>query len=88
MSKAIWKYEGPTPQEPRRTIDMPAKAEVVTVGHDPIGVLSIWALVDPDCPTTPRHFRLVGTGHLINGNVEYLGAVLDRPFVWHILEEK
>lgn len=53
-------------------------------------VPTIWALVSPDEPMTPRSVVVVGTGHDIPEHptlthVFPLGTLFEGPFVWHVL---
>lgn len=67
--KTVWKFPIPIAQinddgDERFTIEMPDRAEILTVqaqGND----AQIWAAVDTDRPKSARQFCLVGTGHVI-----------------------
>lgn len=50
------------------------------------GELYSWYLVDPDLPKETRHFRIVGTGHLIPSGYFHVATIKDTPFVWHVIE--
>lgn len=84
--KTIYKYPTPTSFDPVRTIELPIGAEIVTVGLDPVGEFCMWALVDPTAEPENRMFVLVGTGHPITHDVNYIGSIKDGQFMWHILE--
>lgn len=88
--RTIWKFTAPFDGEVR--IDMPAGAQtlhatVLAVDRD--AVLTVWAKVDTDHPTTTRTFHIRGTGHHLGDDVgPFVGTVIDGPFVWHIFEAR
>lgn len=43
----------------------------------------LWAEVDPDTEVGRRLFFCRGTGHHVEMGLDYIGTVLQRPFVWH-----
>lgn len=45
-------------------IDLPAGAQILTVAPQ-LGMVCLWALVDPGAPLERREFRWAGTGHEI-----------------------
>ena len=89
MSKTIWKFEVPVTDRAR--VAMPAGARVLSVEIGKgLGVVWLWAEVDPAADVGDRGFRVVGTGNPLPEGVEdmrFLGTVLDGPFVWHVYEE-
>ena len=80
--RVIWKF-----QLTADVIPMPMDAEVCTFEFQH-GIPCIWAIVDPDILSTPRKFKIVGTGHEIPGPDEccYVGTTQDGDFVWHLFE--
>jgi hypothetical protein len=86
----IWKF--PLKLIERQVISVPANAKALTVqmqlnGGDEIP--TVWMQVDPDAPTGPRTFTIVGTGHPVPDNAgEYLGTVQELGFVWHVYERR
>jgi len=91
IESAVWKWL--LPLEVEFTFDMPVGAEILTVqtqfarGPAELGVL--WARVDPNAPTEPRRFQMVGTGPLeLPANASYLGTYQlgGGSFVAHIFE--
>lgn len=70
-------------------IGMPAGAEVLSVGLDPRGMLSLWALVDTGTlEHTTHEFALVGTGEQVPEGAQFVGSVKDGSFMWHVFEVK
>lgn len=55
----IWKFPFKTSTEV--TIAMPSGAEVLSLQVQG-GMPCLWALVEPERPTTPHRFRIYGTG--------------------------
>ena len=84
--KTIYKYQV-TPTDPRLEIELPGSAKVVFVGSQLVGVVNFWVELDPEVVKHKRIFVLHGTGHDIPDNHDYIGSVLDSPFVWHLYEE-
>ena len=78
--KVIWKW----PIEP--VLMMPAGCQVLDVQQQG-GVLTLWALVDPNAATNPRHFRVYGTGEELPDNPgDYVATAQVGPMVWHVFE--
>ena len=80
--KAIWKW----PLEPFTVLDIPAGGHVLTV--QPQGdQLVLWALVDQNAVTNPRHFRVYGTGEELPDNPgDYVATAQVGSMVWHVFE--
>ena len=81
----VYKYDVPVADA--FSLDLPADARVLTVkvqGEQ----ARLWALVDPDAPLTPRHFRLSGTGHSIEvaaDALRYVGSFQPgRGLIFHL----
>ncbi len=72
-------------------VEMPESAEVLGVQVQQ-GKAVMWALVDPDASAIARRFRLVGTGHPINGQeryqLRYVGTfqLAEGSLVFHLFE--
>lgn len=49
--------------------------------------IMLWALAGDGLPERDRTFLVFGTGHVIQGDLNYIGTVHDRSFVWHIFEK-
>lgn len=87
--KTIWKFEIPAGDE--FSLSMPVGAEILSVatqGRMPC----LWALVDPEGPKVPHHFKLRGTGHPcddVNPD-EFVGTfmVQDGALVFHLFTNK
>lgn len=68
-------------------LHMPAGATVLHVGLDPGNRICLWAFVDTDLVSETRIFTVVGTGHEVPDGLEYIGSVVQGPFVWHVFEK-
>jgi hypothetical protein len=84
-ARKVYKY--PVPIEDTFTLTMPLGAQVLCMDMQG-SVPHIWALVDPSQGPEVRHFRLAGTGHDIEGAVEYLGSfqMHGGALVFHLFE--
>lgn len=51
------------------------------------GVPCLWAESYPEQETRDRYFKIVGTGHEVDGDSWHVGSVLDGPYVWHLYQE-
>lgn len=49
--------------------------------------ITLWALAGDMLPIRRRTFLVFGTGHVIQGDLHYVGTVQDRSFVWHVFEK-
>ena len=78
----IWKY----PLTQAFSQDISKGARIVHAGKDPRGESCLWAEIDPDADTEMRHFRVIGTGHIVPENAEHVGSYIDGPFMWHVYE--
>lgn len=82
--RTIWKF-GLDGHDP--VLAMPAGAEVVVFDMQD-GRATLWAVVDPAAPRSPRRFHVVGTGWEFEYPVAYRGmAQTPTGLVWHLLEE-
>ena len=82
--RTIFKY---TLDPGETTLDLPAKAEILTAGKDNRGKACIWCLVNPDSPTEKKTFVIRGTGQVIENNLWYIKSFKDNPFIWHVFEK-
>ena len=57
--KTIWKY---IISDPISDIRLPQGAQLLTIAEQH-GKIALWALVDPQAPSTIRRVQVVGTGH-------------------------
>ncbi len=85
--KKIWKYTLAVSDHPVITMQKGAIILSVDVQHG-AGV-QVWALVDPEAPTELRRFRVAGTGHPLEEDIEllrFIGTVqmMGGQLVWHI----
>ena len=89
MTKKIYKYELPTSEV---TLQFPADARLLRVGHDPAEPMlpCLWVELDVDLPATETHiFKTYGTGHELEEPEEerhYVGTAVCGPFAWHVFE--
>jgi len=86
--RTIYKYEIEITD--RFTIDMPRNATPFACQVQQ-GKPQMWAIVNPEAPIVPKHFRLIGTGHpILNPNdLRYIGTfpMSEVKLVWHLFEE-
>jgi hypothetical protein len=68
------------------TVELPENAEILTVGKEPRGNYSLWAIVDTTAPLVKKEFIILGTGHEIPNNAWYIKSFRDGAFVWHVFE--
>jgi hypothetical protein len=65
---------------------MPVGAKILTAQHQD-GVMTLWAMVDPDAEREQRGFRIYGTGWPIEqDNLDYVATAREGIFVWHLFE--
>lgn len=84
----VYKYEVPLTDD--FAIDMPCGARILSVqvqNGEPV----LWALVDPEARELRRHFRLAGTGHMIDqapADLLFIGTMQLRggALVFHLFE--
>lgn len=82
----IYKY--PIKNYPGKcTININKAHQILKLGHDPNGILCIWAIVDPDSEMTEITINMVGTGwpferEFFMENI-YIDTINDGPYVWH-----
>lgn len=84
----IWKYTLPVSDHP--VVSMPKGARVLSVDVQH-GDVQVWVLVDPEAPTELRKFRMAGTGHSLEKEIEslrFIGTVqmMGGNLIWHIFE--
>lgn len=81
----IWKFQVPI----GGPVEMPQDARLLAVGVQG-GVLTVWALVDPEAPTVPRQLFVYGTGHpMADEPGEYVGTARtggQLELVWHVFD--
>lgn len=82
----IWKF--PISIIDEQTVDMPIGAKILSVKMRD-GTICIWAIVDTNAKNEQRKIGIVGTGNLFwCFNCDFLGTVIDGPFVWHVFIKK
>lgn len=83
--RSIWKF--PLMLDDVVTVEMPRDATVlcVQVQQD---VPCLWAVVNPESPKEKRQFRICGTGHKLDGKVNYIGTfqLHNGELVFHVFE--
>lgn len=83
--RTIWKISVPVDDQ-RHIFDLPP-GPIVHAGRQHHSYqVEVWVEVELDEPTLPRAFQCYGTGHLIPGDVDYVGTAIDGQFVWHVYE--
>ena len=83
MGKRIWKFEIPITDAPK--VSMPEGAQIIHVGQQREGNITLWAIVNPDAPMLRITFQIVGTGNPMPYPLGgYIGTVHSDPFVWHV----
>jgi hypothetical protein len=87
MENKIFKYVLKVQDE--QAIKMPIGAVVLSVQFQR-GVLSMWAIVNPNNEDELRCFEVYGTGadfpSLGMAERKHLATVQEGPFVWHVFE--
>lgn len=85
--KTIYKY--PLVVTEKQTLLLPSGFEITSVGLDPNGYPSLWAIVNPENSEIKQTIYIVGTGQAIPKNVEnkYVGKFICGVFVWHVFIE-
>lgn len=66
---------------------MPAGAEIVHFDMQDDRPC-IWAKVNPYEATLQREFYILGAGYDIHDSLEYVGAIQQGIYVWHLFEKK
>lgn len=84
LRRSIWKYEVPITDH--FSVPMQRGAHVLTAQMQR-DTLVLWAEVDVQVDTEPRHFYVIGTGRPLPLKVLYVSTVQDGQFVWHIYED-
>ncbi len=84
----VFKY--PIPTKDSFSLLLPKEAKILAVQTQKNNPC-IWALVDTNAPNETRRFRLAGTGHPIDENMDdlnYIGTfqMLDGVLIWHLFE--
>lgn len=86
----IYKYPL-SPMADEMKISMPAGAQPLSCGTDPVGIPCIWAMVDTDSELEDVTVRCIGTGwdvsKLLDNGLQFLGTINDGPFMWHVFME-
>ena len=83
MAKTIYKYNLSVFAD--NDFDMPKGTTPLHVDNQQ-DHLCLWAEVDTDLPKQRRSFVIVGTGHEIPPDAQYVGTAQVDPFVWHVFE--
>ena len=85
--RSVWKYA----VEPDEfVVEMPTGAVVLSVEAQ-YGLVSMWALVNPEAPLCSRRFVTVGTGHPLPDEIDsfrFVGTFQMRggSLVFHLFE--
>lgn len=92
MAKQIWKFDVPIGLK-QVTRPLPPGAQIVHVAKQADGAITFWAEFNTLFQDEPhlfeeRIFRVFGTGHRIESDWDYVGTILDEPYVWHLYEAR
>lgn len=82
----IFKYPFELADEP--IVRMQKYAQILDC-QSQAGVLTIWAIVDPNAEMVNRKLAVVGTGHADypdTPRTKYIATVQQGNFVWHIFD--
>lgn len=79
--KKVFKYE----LTHETTVNIPTKSTFLYFNVQKETPM-VWFEVDPEYISSPKHFRIFGTGQEIPYSYKYLGSCMDDPFVWHLYE--
>jgi hypothetical protein len=86
IMKTIWKYDVPIDDNDTEIL-MPSGAKILHVTIQMPHIITFWAIVNNSLLET-RTFRVFGTGQEIPDEYNYyLGTIMDKQFVWHLLEK-
>lgn len=83
--KAIWKFTLRFASGEQLCRTMPRDAIPIRFamqGESP----TLWVECDPKASQKDRYFAVVGTGHPVPEDWEYIGTCDQPPFVWHAFE--
>lgn len=76
--KTIWKFPI------QNTLMLPVGFKPLHVAMQ-MGILTLWAEVDPNAPKEPMQAHVIGTGQPFDETgMTYVGTAQDGPFVWHL----
>lgn len=85
MNKRIYKYTLEIISD--QIVNMPQGAWILSVANQG-GKLCLWAMVDTDMDTVPRHIEIIGTGNPVSEEDRwFIGTVVLSQFVWHVFEK-
>ncbi len=83
--RTIYKYG--VPPVTSFKLEMPKHSQFNHLGLQQ-GCMFAWFEVDTDQPMEKRIFYVVGTGHAIPADTQYVATVQQPPFVWHLYEPR
>ena len=84
--KTIWKF--PLRLTNHQLIDMPVHAQILSAQVQD-GVMTLWAVVNPDSPKMPHTIAIYGTGNYITDENlgTFIGTLQVDWMVWHIFDQ-
>lgn len=87
--RTVWKYEIPMHGVAQFELLIPVPAKVVHVEMQGI-TPTMWIELNPESPSFPKHFSIVGTGHQIPVNAAHVGSwqMEGGRFVFHLYEHQ
>lgn len=88
--RCVWKF--PIALQDEQIVNMPANARVLSCAEQG-GVLTLWALVDPEAPPKARRVFVRGTGDPVEGACAeacFIATVVTcgGRLVWHVFVEE
>lgn len=81
--KTVYKYPIPL-LKGEATHEMQGKILYVGVQKASPGHVCVWAEYDQDAEPVETSLFVIGSGHPIVYDGEYVGSAVDEPFVWHV----
>lgn len=82
--RQVWKYPLNLAARPQ-TVLLPAAAKAVLVAEQ-AGRLLLWVEVDPETPSSPRTYTVVGTNETLPVGSEYVGSAFFGGQDFHVYE--
>ena len=85
--KTIWKYSLSVDQADG-SFSIPKDGKIIYVSSQTTRMINFWVELESNNQIELRHFIVIGTGHSIPDNSEYVGSIMSGAFVWHLYERK
>lgn len=81
--RKIWKYK--IPGVGKFTLNIPVDYVILAVQLQD-SYPQMWINVNPENPSQPVEFEVVGTGRDVPANSHYRGTWQEGQFVWHLFQ--